>query len=146
MKLGFMRRDMMFHQQFFLLFGSSGTCCWVQASRRYFRGSVLVRASFSCTFSIHRLETVLLNIVIDWPEQFWTRPCLQSFRYIRVMPAEKTHGSSQKRLYHFPQLAILGIQFITNMKPYLWPDATQQHITLLNHTYRTQLHVSSMCF
>jgi len=64
---------------FFLPFRSSGTCVWVQASRCYFWGSVLERTSFSCTFGIHCLETVLLNIVMDWQEQFWTRPFLQSF-------------------------------------------------------------------
>ena len=93
---------------------------------------MLARTSFSCTFSIHRLETVLVNIVIDWQEQFWTRPCLQSFCYIPVKPVEKTCGSSQKRLYHFPQLAILGIQFITNIKSNVCAAVTRCNTTAYN--------------
>jgi len=45
---------------------------------------------------------------------------------------EKTHGSSQKRLLHFPQLAILGIHFIINIKSNVCAAVTRCNVTAYN--------------
>jgi hypothetical protein len=126
-----MRRDMRFHQQFFCCSCLLGCVVGFKPPNIILEG-VCLRRRVSVALSVFTTLRLLLNIVINWWEQFLTWPCLQSFHYIRVKPAEKTHGSSLKCLYHFPQLANLGIQFITNLKWNVCTSVTRYNTTAYN--------------